>query len=521
MSFIALLTADPVTPFLAAALVALLAVAGCVLLWMRSRTAEQAAARLGQALDDLRRDHAGQMDAAQARIREMSERMGRAETRAEQADLAAQRAEGERNAARQLEEAANERRNQAERQAALAEQQVAEIEKRFADWERAKAESLNHAKAAVLETAQTVSRSLIQSHKIETEAAKAETEKRVRETTAALVERYEGVSRVVSGLTEQVSENRRTVDTVWRALTSPGGAGHFSEIGLENTLKGFGLLAGRDFLIQATVEGHEDGARLRPDALVFLPNDSALVIDSKASKFLVEIAAAESEEAAREAAASLARTMNAHLKALASKDYRSAVRRAWRNAGRGEALRRVQTVMYLPNDGALEKVQAADPDFARKAAEAEIIPVGPAGLTCIVGFARVDIDLGRQAANHEFIVERTQDLLETMIVLLDHADSVGTSIKRAADSYEKLSKTVNGRLIPRAKKLADLGVRPANNKALPSGLAAYSIARIDSVIEGEAEHLDQASGSGRALGNGRQAALPGMGEGRTSDSSMD
>ena len=58
---------------------------------------------------------------------------------------------------------------------------------------------------------------------------------------------------------------------------------------LENTLKSFGLTAGIDFVLQQTF-GSEDGSRLRPDAIVFLPADSVLVIDSKASKFLLELA---------------------------------------------------------------------------------------------------------------------------------------------------------------------------------------------------------------------------------------
>ena len=48
---------------------------------------------------------------------------------------------------------------------------------------------------------------------------------------------------------------------------------------------------------------------------------------------------------------------------------------------------RILSVMYLPNEGALEKLQRADPDFVAKAAKREIIPVGPAGLAGLIGFA--------------------------------------------------------------------------------------------------------------------------------------
>ncbi|MEM7653372.1 MAG: DNA recombination protein RmuC [Pseudomonadota bacterium] len=486
MNLVAYLTADPVTPFAIAAGLVVVLLACLAYAVMQVRGLREEIARLTSERDGLKDEGAE----TRVRLDDLLERVTRAETQREQAeaDTARMRAEGE--AARGASVQAQHLQNEAERGRALADQRVVEMQKRMDDWEQARVKSLEHAKAAVLETATHVSNKLITNHKQETEAAKVETEKRVKETTAALVERYEGINRAVAGLNEQLTDNRKTVDTVWRALSSPGGAGYFSEIGLENTLKSFGLLPSRDFLLQATVDGHEDGARLRPDALVFLPNDGALVIDSKASKFLLDMAAADSEEEIREAQENLARTMNLHLKALASKDYRAAVLKAWKQAGHGQGLRRVQTVMYLPNDGALEKVQEADPEFAMKAAQAQIIPVGPAGLTCIVGFARVDIDLGKQASNHEFIVEGTQNLLESVVTMLEHTDKVGGSIKKAADSFQNLTKTVNGRLIPRAKRLADLGVRPAKNKAVPSSLPAYNIAKIDAVIDGEAEELE-------------------------------
>jgi DNA recombination protein RmuC len=262
---------------------------------------------------------------------------------------------------------------------------------------------------------------------------------------------------------------------------------------LENSLKSFGLERGRDFLIEHTINDVVDGKRLRPDAVVYLPFDSVLVIDSKASKFLIELAAAESEDDSDAAAAGLARTMNQHLRALAGKDYQRAIVDSYRAAGRAGEIRRVLNVMYLPNEGAVEKLRRADPGFEGKAAKERIIIAGPSGLNSIIAFASLEIDLGRQAENQERIVESTQRLLESTGIVLGHIDKVGKGIRSAAQNFISLTGSINRRLLPRAHELANLGVRPAKNKDLPKSVAAYELVDRagDGVIEGEAEEVGE------------------------------
>ena len=93
--------------------------------------------------------------------------------------------------------------------------------------------------------------------------------------------------------------------------------------------------------------------------------------------------------------------MKQHLRALGGKDYRGAIVSSYRESDREIEIRRIISVMYLPNEGALETLKRADPEFERKAAKEQIIIAGPTGLSAIIGFARAEIDLGRQAENQE------------------------------------------------------------------------------------------------------------------------
>jgi DNA recombination protein RmuC len=417
----------------------------------------------------------------------LQSRLAGAEAALAESQRALAESAAQRESALRARDEAVEIRHAAERKAALAEQRLADMANRIADFERLKEESLQAAQAAMLATAQSLSSKLIDDHKRENEEAKKSAEERVRATSETLLKQFEQVANTVAQLQGQVGEKSQLLDTLRRALTNPTGAGQFAEIGLANTLKTFGLEEGRDFALQHTTEDAETGRRLRPDAVVFLPGNAVLVIDCKASKFLVEIAEAEGGEREAEAYRNLARTMNAHLKALAEKDYRGAVAAACRQSGREGEIARVLSLMYLPNDGALEKLHRADPEFAQRAARLSIIPAGPAGLASALGFASVEITFMRQVENQEQIIAAAETLLDGVATVLGHAALVGRSVKSAADAFEKLTKSVNGRLLPRARQLVRLGLRPG--KELPTPLPSYQVHVADQEIDGDAEEL--------------------------------
>ncbi len=399
-------------------------------------------------------------------------------------------------ARRSLQALAAERdRAQAERLAAVGElaaarQQLSDGELRIKDFERLKEESLLAAKAAMLSTAQELSTKLIEDHRRENAESKKEGEERVRLTTEQLMTRMGEITTAVAALNGQVSEKAQQLDTVWRALSNPSGAGQIAEIGLANTLKSFGLEAGRDYLLQMTTQDDETGRRLRPDAVVFLPASSVLVIDCKASKFLLDIARAEGTPDEAEAYQSLSRTMNLHLKQLAEKDYRSAILGAWKQGGREGEITRILSVMYLPNEAALEKLNRADPEFLAKARRAQIIPVGPAGLHCVASLVSVEITLAKQVENQDRIVAAAQGLLEAITVMLGYTAAVGKGLRGAAESFGKLSASINGRLLSRARGLARLGVQPP--KPLPGNIPSFGVVSHEpDMIDGEASEVGE------------------------------
>ncbi len=76
-----------------------------------------------------------------------------------------------------------------------------------------------------------------------------------------------------------------------------------------------------------------------------------------------------------------------------------------------------------------------------------------------------------------------------MSIAVGHAAAVGKGLKSAAESFAKLTGSVNTRLLPRARRLAAYGLQP--DKPLPPNLAGYTVMSTESgeLIEGDATEL--------------------------------
>jgi DNA anti-recombination protein RmuC len=142
----------------------------------------------------------------------------------------------------------------------------------------------------------------------------------------------------------------------------------------------------------------------------------------------------------------------------------------------------------LPNDAAVEKLRRADPDFERRAAEADIVIAGPSALAAIIAVSRMQIDSGRQAENLEQIVDAVTKLVESTGTALTLAERVGRGLQQATEQFDAFSRSVNARLLPRVRGLTRLGIRPGKApQALPS--FDVTIRRSDEIIDAEAEEV--------------------------------
>lgn len=372
------------------------------------------------------------------------------------------------------------KRIEAEKQVLLMQQRLADMESRMKDAEDFK----QMAKASVLEMGQSLSTKLLEDHKRETKLIKEEQEKITKQATEQLFTNVQVLTKEVASIQSNNKATAGQVEVVMRALTNPAGAGQLAEVGLENALKNMGLEADRDYVMQFHINV-EDGGNLRPDAVIFLSQEMVVVIDSKASKHMIELAEAEGGDNESAVLKQLLASMHKHLDALSRKQYADAVAKILKE--RGRKFGRMVNVMYLPSEALIEKLRKADPAIAAKCLAADIVLAGPASIAGIFSLSRQAIAEVRQQENHQQIVAVVREMMDATITALSYVDGVGGSIKTLAERFDKFARSLNGRVLPKLRNLQQLGVEPAKGKALPSAIASYEVRRSDDVVTLEAE----------------------------------
>ncbi len=241
--------------------------------------------------------------------------------------------------------------------------------------------------------------------------------------------------------------------TLARALSGESKVqGDWGEMILENLLQGAGLQEGREYAVQQQVAG-EDGARLRPDVVVWLPDGKAVVVDSKVSLSAFLAATAADDPAVRDTALDAHRaSLRQHVKDLAGKSYQELV---------GD--RRLDfTVLFVPSEPAFHAAMARDPALYADAMRQGVVLASPTTLLATLRVVALVWSHERHNANAQRIAEEAGRLLDKLAGFVEDLDGVGERLQQARDAWEsaraKLS-TGRGNLLGRAQKLHELGAR--------------------------------------------------------------
>lgn len=351
-------------------------------------------------------------------------------------------------------------RHQAETARQLANREVERMHQQMQDWEQTKQQHMEAARASMMKASMELSSKLLDDHKREAAEQQKQTHELMQNTTESIFTKYKGVVETMGMLQEQV----KALDVVRNALLNPAGAGALGEITLENILRASHLIEEQDYSLQFTTGG-ADG-RLRPDALIFLPQQQVLVIDSKASKYFIEReqAAQESPEALAQLDAKWLARMKEHVATLTRKDYREAVSQHFKEK-RGYSPSHVTMLMFIPSDSALDMLRQLDPQFLTSVYEQMIIPTGPSGLMHMLLQSRMSILTAQQMENTHTIMQEVQGLLASIATLHDHASTLGKAMKSVVDKYGKFAASFNRTFLSKARKMQQLGVdSPKSNQ---------------------------------------------------------
>lgn len=247
------------------------------------------------------------------------------------------------------------------------------------------------------------------------------------------------------GIGEAQSALRTETGRLVRALRDPHVRGHYGETTLKRVAELAGMSAYCDYSTQASTRDGE-GNLLRPDMVVNLPSQRRIAVDAKTNiRAYLEAIEAEGEQQA------------ALLEKFASDVAKQAV-----DLGRKGYWKQFEgapefVVMFVPGEQFIDAAMQRRPTLVEDAAASNVIIAGPATLIALLRAVAVGWSEHRLAQEARALMTLGKELHERAAVAMEHAASLGKAIDGVVGRYNKLSGSLEQRLLPTIRKFEDAG----------------------------------------------------------------
>lgn len=310
------------------------------------------------------------------------------------------------------------------------------------------------------------------------EISKADLEKRqqaigellkpVAETLEKLGKQHQEIEERRVSAFDSIEKGIKTLSTeadqLANALRRPTTRGAWGEMNLQVILENAGLVQGEHFLVQDTTSDDEDG-RARTDIVVNLPHDRHLIIDSKTPlESCWEGMNATDETVRKQKFESHARLVRDHARTLSSKSY-------WSRYDAAPDF----TIMFLPTEGAYQTAVEADPNLIAEAQKLRVYITGPMTLMTMIHAIAFVLREERLAQNAQLVQETAAELYRRLAKFLEHIDKLGRNIRLTVDNYNNAVGSLEGRVLPVARRMNSLGV--GGNVDLPDAVPVEAVPR--------------------------------------------
>ncbi len=258
---------------------------------------------------------------------------------------------------------------------------------------------------------------------------------------------YASIGEQIRTLGVAEAQLQTTTTTLAQAMKSSTARGRWGELQLRRVAELAGMEDHVDFDEQTvTDEG-------RPDMVVYLPDGGVLPVDAKASASAYLDAMQLDGDARRARLADHAKAMRLRIQDLAKKQY-------WAQFARAPEL----VVMFVPIESALAAAFEEDPELLEYGLKQRILFASPITLLALLRTVAFGWNQLHITENARAIADQGRELYDRVVNVLDPIGDVGKHLKKSVDAYNQAVASLEGRLLPAARRLKE---QTASDKELP------------------------------------------------------
>ena len=259
-----------------------------------------------------------------------------------------------------------------------------------------------------------------------------------------------GVITQLMDLNKQISDEAQNLTKALKGDNKK--QGNWGEVILEKVLERSGLVKGQEYRLQASLNG-TDGNRLQPDAIIDLPDDKHLIIDSKVSLIAYErLVNAETEEERKLYSKAHVDSIRAHVLNLSSKNYHD--------------LYQINSpdfvLLFVPIESSFSFAVQIDAELFSDAWDKKVVIVSPSTLLATLRTIASIWKQERQNRNVLEIARLSGSMYDKFVGFVGDMESIGKNIKQSQTAYDNaFNKLVdgNGNLTKTAEKIKGLGAK--------------------------------------------------------------
>ncbi len=270
-----------------------------------------------------------------------------------------------------------------------------------------------------------------------------------KDDTAGMAKLLEQV-RQLQELNNKVSED---ANNLARAIKGdPKAQGNWGELIVERIFEASGLECGREYDCQAAMRT-EDGRLQKPDFVVNLPGNKAVIVDSKVSLTAYERFCGEQDEEVRRAAlAEHLSSIRKHIDELKQKAYQQLLGNRTLDF----------VIMCVPVEPAYQLAHEHDKDLIYDLAAGNVVVTGPATLMLTLKLIAQIWRRENESRNAEVIADRAGRLYDQVALIIETMLDAQKKLDGVRDSFDiamKRLKDGRGNLVGRIEEIRKLGAK--------------------------------------------------------------